>query len=163
MGVPIKLCLLEMTMKEITSVLLLALVSVALSSPVREDDVVPETNFIGTGSGSSSASGSGSYVGKPGHCKTGKKVDWWTKTYKSSAPEGNDLALKNRVVNECQTHCTTNLGGAKRCGGKIDEHELSQEYGRNKAQCNCNSAFKAAAMSMLAIAVVLANIKNHLW
>merc|ERR1712146_454625 len=120
----------------------LALVVFVSATPVNEDDIVPETKLVNAAASSGSGSGSGtssttkgsssttkgsSSTTKSGKkCKSGTKEQWWTEKYQSSAPTGNNLAIKNRAINTCQTHCTTNLGGAKRCNGKIDEHNLSK-------------------------------------
>merc|ERR1739848_183205 len=150
----------------------LALVVFVSATPVNEDDIVPETKLVDAGSGSGSGSGTSSSTKTAGSssktsgsssttksgkkCKSATKVDWWTSKYQSSAPTGNNLAIKNRAINTCETHCTTNLGGAKRCNGKINEHDLSAP---KKVMCDCSSAFKTAVMSLLGIAVVLlANI-----
>merc|ERR1712072_376161 len=145
----------------------LALVVFVSATPVNEDDIVPETKLVDAGSGSGSGSGTSSKTsGSSSTTKSGKKrksatkVDWWTSKYQSSAPTGNNLAIKNRAINTCETHCTTNLGGAKRCNGKINEHDLSAP---KKVMCDCSSAFKTAVMSLLGIAVVLlANIRTSL-
>merc|ERR1712005_4018 len=114
-----------------------------------------------SGSGSGSGTSSTTMSGKK--CKSGTKVQWWTEKYQSSAPTGNNLAIKNRAINTCQTHCTTNLGGAKRCNGKIDEHNLSKSPYPKSVMCDCDSAFKTAVMSLLGIVVVLlANIRTSL-
>merc|ERR1711904_397898 len=150
----------------------LALVVFVSATPVNEDDIVPETKLVDAGSASGSGSGSGtssktagsSSTTKSGKkCKAGTKVAWWTSKYQSSAPTGNNLAIKNKAINDCQTHCTTNLGGAKRCNGKIDEHNLSKSPYPKSVMCDCNSAFKTAVVSLLGIAVVLlANIRTSL-
>merc|ERR1712216_609207 len=150
----------------------LALVVFVSATPVNEDDIVPETKLVDAGSASGSGSGSGSSTKTAGSssktksgkkCKAGTKVAWWTSKYQSSAPTGNNLAIKNRAINKCQTHCTTNLGGAKRCNGKIDEHNLSKSPYPKSVMCDCSSAFKTAVMSLLGIAVVLlANIRTSL-
>merc|ERR1712072_352209 len=150
----------------------LALVVFVSATPVNEDDIVPETKLVDAGSGSGSGSGTStssktagsSSTTKSGKkCKAGTKVEWWTSKYQSSAPTGNNLAIKNRAINKCQTHCTTNLGGAKRCNGKIDEHNLSKSPYPKSVMCDCSSAFKTAVMSLLGIAVVLlANIRTSL-
>merc|ERR1711937_305281 len=103
----------------------LALVVFVSATPVNEDDIVPETKLVDAGSGSGSGSGSSSSTKTGKKCKSATKVDWWTSKYQSSAPTGNNLAIKNKAINTCETHCTTNLGGAKRCHGKINEHDLS--------------------------------------
>merc|ERR1712072_1410957 len=152
----------------------LALVVFVSATPVNEDDIVPETKLVDAGSGSGSGSGTSSSTKTAGSssktagsssttksgkkCKAGTKVEWWTSKYQSSAPTGNNLAIK-----KCQTHCTTNLGGAKRCNGKIDEHNLSKSPYPKSVMCDCSSAFKTAVMSLLGIAVVLlANIRTSL-
>merc|ERR1712054_678233 len=152
----------------------LALVVFVSATPVNEDDIVPETKLVNAAASSGSGSGSGassttkgssstskgsSSTTKSGKkCKSGTKVQWWTEKYQSSAPTGNNLAIKT-----CQTHCTTNLGGAKRCNGKIDEHNLSKSPYPKSVMCDCNSAFKTAVMSLLGIVVVLlANIRTSL-
>merc|ERR1711904_492302 len=164
----------------------LALVVFVSATPVNEDDIVPETKLVDAGSASGSGSGSGSSTKTAGSssktagsssktagsssttksgkkCKAGTKVAWWTSKYQSSAPTGNNLAIKNKAINDCQTHCTTNLGGAKRCNGKIDEHNLSKSPYPKSVMCDCNSAFKTAVVSLLGIAVVLlANIRTSL-
>merc|ERR1711966_324292 len=150
----------------------LALVVFVSATPVNEDDIVPETKLVDAGSGSGSGSGTSSSTKTAGSssktksgkkCKAGTKVEWWTSKYQSSAPTGNNLAIKNRAINKCQTHCTTNLGGAKRCNGKIDEHNLSKSPYPKSVMCDCSSAFKTAVMSLLGIAVVLlANIRTSL-
>merc|ERR1719498_1655118 len=150
----------------------LALVVFVSATPVNEDDIVPETKLVnaaassgsGSGSGTSSTTKGSSSTTKSGKkCKSGTKVQWWTEKYQSSAPTGNNLAIKNRAINTCQTHCTTNLGGAKRCNGKIDEHNLSKSPYPKSVMCDCNSAFKTAVMSLLGIVVVLlANIRTSL-
>merc|ERR1712072_1315353 len=145
----------------------LALVVFVSATPVNEDDIVPETKLVDAGSGSGSGSGTSSSTKTAGSsgkkCKAGTKVEWWTSKYQSSAPTGNNLAIKNRAINKCQTHCTTNLGGAKRCNGKIDEHTLSKSPYPKSVMCDCSSAFKTAVMSLLGIAVVLlANIRTSL-
>merc|ERR1712054_162379 len=132
----------------------LALVVFVSATPVNEDDIVPETKLVNAAASSGSGSGSGT---------SGTKVQWWTEKYQSSAPTGNNLAIKNKAINTCQTHCTTNLGGAKRCNGKIDEHNLSKSPYPKSVMCDCNSAFKTAVMSLLGIVVVLlANIRTSL-
>merc|ERR1712134_75438 len=157
----------------------LALVVFVSATPVNEDDIVPETKLVDAGSASGSGSGSGSSTKTAGSssktagsssttksgkkCKAGTKVAWWTSKYQSSAPTGNNLAIKNKAINDCQTHCTTNLGGAKRCNGKIDEHNLSKSPYPKSVMCDPSSAFKTAVMSLLGIAVVLlANIRTSL-
>merc|ERR1712078_20237 len=153
----------------------LALVVFVSATPVNEDDIVPETKLVDAGSGSGSGSstktagsssktsGSSSTTKSGKKCKAGTKVAWWTSKYQSSAPTGNNLAIKNKAINDCQTHCTTNLGGAKRCNGKIDEHNLSKSPYPKSVMCDCSSAFKTAVMSLLGIAVVLlANIRTSL-
>merc|ERR1719313_2240676 len=152
----------------------LALVVFVSATPVNEDDIVPETKLVNAAASSGSGSGSGtssttktagsSSTTKSGKkCKSGTKVQWWTEKYQSSAPTGNNLAIKNKAINDCQTHCTTNLGGAKRCNGKIDEHNLSKSPYPKSVMCDCNSAFKTAVVSLLGIVVVLlANIRTSL-
>merc|ERR1712134_123550 len=90
----------------------LALVVFVSATPVNEDDIVPETKLVDAGSASGSGSGSGSSTKTAGSssktagsssttksgkkCKAGTKVAWWTSKYQSSAPTGNNLAIKIR-------------------------------------------------------------------
>merc|ERR1712054_750149 len=161
-----------MGMNALKFMFFLALVVFVSATPVNEDDIVPETKLVNAAASSGSGSGSGTSSTTKGSasttksgkkCKSGTKVQWWTEKYQSSALTGNNLAIKNKAINTCQTHCTTNLGGAKRCNGKIDEHNLSKSPYPKSVMCDCNSAFKTAVMSLLGIVVVLlANIRTSL-
>merc|ERR1711907_671767 len=166
----------------------LALVAIVWSSPVRNDDhvvdaavaphaksddIVPEINLVKTGASSSALKGSASastptkptkhtkHTKKAKLCKTGRKVRWYTGVYSSAKPSNVSSEIIKAAEQTCTMHCTMNLDGYKKCGGKIDVHQLTQgsPYAHN-AQCNCNSAFKTVAMSFFAMALVLANIKN---
>merc|ERR1712230_191375 len=163
----------------------LALVAIVWSSPVRNndhvvdaavaphaksDDIVPEINLVKTGASSSASKGSASastptkpitHTKKAKLCKTGRKVRWYTGGYSSAKPSNVSSEIIKAAEQTCTMHCTMNLDGYKKCGGKIDVHQLTQgsPYAHN-AQCNCNSAFKTVAMSFFAMALVLANIKN---
>merc|ERR1712100_542162 len=55
-------------------------------------------------------------------CKTGTKVRWYTKEYSSTAPTGTSFAIRKAAIQNCSLHCTQNLLGHKKCGGRIDEH-----------------------------------------
>merc|ERR1712185_234655 len=93
-------------------------------------------------------------------CKAGMKVRWYTGVAETR-PTGSDVTTMNAAIETCSLHCTQNLKGHKKCPGKINAHQLTKgdPYGYD-AQCNCSSAFKTAAMSIFAMALVLANIKN---
>jgi len=93
-------------------------------------------------------------------CKTGRVVRWYTNSTTAVPTTSDDRTIKDAAIKACNYHCTEDLNGHKKCGGTINERRLTEHtpYKYN-AQCNCNSAFKAAAISIFAMVVVIANVK----
>jgi hypothetical protein len=62
----------------------------------------------------------------------------------------------------CNTHClncASSSATCKSCGGTIDSTVTYQRQGHSYRQCDCNSGYKVAGTSLVALLVMFVNLR----
>merc|ERR1712072_582981 len=101
-------------------------------------------------------------------CRTGMLVDWHEPV---TTVNSTNQKIENKALLTCTNHCLAKCPSwdktCKACGGTIDKTVLYSQKNTNTGvkdyfrQCNCDSAFKAAGMSAMAVLFVLFNVKYN--
>lgn len=105
------------------------------------------------------------YCKEQKYCRTGMLVSW----HASNATQSIKTATENKALLSCNTHCKACPSWdstCKKCGGTIDrgkDYTAKTNAGVKKyyKQCNCDSAFKVAGMSVMAFLFVMFNVKYN--
>jgi len=91
-------------------------------------------------------------------CQTGISVTWTNSTLTPNSNELNNI--QTQALTACNNHCLTCKAwdyNCKSCGGTINEYgDMAYQNNTYTRQCDCNSAFKAASMSVASMLTVFA-------